>query len=149
MKYKTSYNFRFRTASGNYKLYNHQALVLTVDENGNFIKSLNIHTEISHLASKNNYLLSLIGLSGEPSFLRMQVLGYDDLTPLNSVGNVFSRRELDIIRLMAEGMDTREIAEKLHISMDTVKTHRKNINRKSGCRNSNELVAKSLSEGWV
>src|SRR5690554_4839952 len=57
-EYKFSYNFRFKTASGNYQLYNHQSLILTTDQNGNFGKSLNIHTDINHLTTTNNKKLS-------------------------------------------------------------------------------------------
>jgi DNA-binding CsgD family transcriptional regulator len=62
---------------------------------------------------------------------------------------MFSKREIEIIRLISEGYETKEIMEQLFISEDTVKTHRKNILRKSGCKNSAELVARSLSEGWI
>src|SRR5690554_3840995 len=61
-EYKFSYNFRFKTATGDYQLYNHQSLILTTDQNGNFGKSLNIHTNVNHLTSLNNQKLSLIGL---------------------------------------------------------------------------------------
>jgi len=34
-----------------------------------------------------------------------------------------SKRELDVLRLMAKGASNQEIAEKLHVSLNTVKTH--------------------------
>lgn len=149
-RYKESYNFRFKTADGSYQLYNHQSLILTVDENNNFIKSLNIHTNISHITKKNNYKCSLIGLGGEPSYLNMDV--YDNLGGASTgtvPENSFSKREIEIIKLMSEGHNTRSVAEKLFITPDTVKTHRKNILRKSACKNSAELIARSMSEGWI
>jgi DNA-binding CsgD family transcriptional regulator len=146
LRYKCSYNFRFKTADGSYRLYNHQSLILTLDENNNFIKSLNIHTDISHITSKNNYKLSLIGLMGEPSFLNIDVLGQDG-TQYNE--KAFSKRELEIIRLITEGRTSKEIAQELHISLDTVKTHRKRILKKTNCANGAELIAASVSKGWV
>jgi DNA-binding CsgD family transcriptional regulator len=145
-RYKASYNFRFKKADGSYGLFNHQSLILTMDENNNFIKSLNIHTDISHLTDKNNYKVSLIGLMGEPSFLNMEVLD-DRVKP--ALENSFSKREIEIISLIAAGYQTKEIAEKLNIALDTVKAHRKNILVKSGCKNMAELTAKSISEGWI
>lgn len=148
--YKASYNFRFRTGDGSYSLYNHQSLILTVDKNNNFIKSLNIHTNISHLTKKNNYKVSLIGLRGEPSYLNLDPLDTLPGTESDSsAGHVFTKREIEIIRLLAEGFDTKQIAEKLFISPATAETHRKNILRKAGCRNSAKLVARSMSEGWI
>jgi len=145
-RYKASYNFRFRKADGSYGLFNHQSLILTMDENNNFIKSLNIHTDISHLTDKNNHKVSLIGLMGEPSFLNMEVL--DDRVKI-AFENSFSKREIEIISLIAAGRQTKEIAKKLNIALDTVKAHRKNILVKSGCKNMAELTAKSISEGWI
>jgi DNA-binding CsgD family transcriptional regulator len=146
LQYKCSYNFRFKTPDGSYRLYNHQSLILTLDENNNFIKSLNIHTDISHITSHNNYKLSLIGLMGEPSFLNIDVMGQDNT---QRDEKAFSKRELEIIRLIAEGRSSKEIAQKLHISIDTVKTHRKRILEKTNCANAAELIAISVSKGWV
>ena len=149
-EYKFSYNFRFKTTSGEYQLYNHQSLGLTTDEYGNFGKSINIHTNISHLTKTNNKKLSLIGLKGNPSYLNIDIFDPWDLAQKDTISlNKFSRRELQIIKLIADGCDTSEIAEQLYISLLTVKTHRKNILRKSGCKNAADLVARGISEGWI
>lgn len=138
-RYKVSYNFRFKTQNDTYKLFNHQALVLTVDENGNFIQSLNIHTNISHLTTENNYTFSLIGLEGEPSYLNIRAkIAAKDLGHLNSCR--FTNREIQVIKLLSQGFKSREIMEELSISLDTVKSHRKNILAKSECKNATELM---------
>ena len=46
-----------------------------------------------------------------------------------------SCRESEIITLLAYEHSTKEIAQKLFLSFDTVKTHRKNIMRKLGAKN--------------
>ena len=45
-----------------------------------------------------------------------------------------TKREIDVLILVAKGMMSRDIADKLHISLHTVKTHRKNITRKTNIR---------------
>ncbi len=54
-----------------------------------------------------------------------------------------SAREIEIIKLIAEGLTNNEISEKLFISIHTTKTHRKNILKKLGFKfkNSAELIA--------
>ncbi len=148
-RYKESYNLRFKTPDGSYQLYNHQSVILTVDEKGNFIKSLNIHTNISHITKKNNFKCSLIGLAGEPSYLNLEV--FDDPNGKEPAvsESAFSRREIGIIKLLSQGKSTKEIAAELSISEDTVKTHRKNILAKADCKNVAELIARSMSEGWI
>ncbi|MFN4198288.1 MAG: response regulator [Flavobacterium sp.] len=52
----------------------------------------------------------------------------------------FSRREKEILQLIANEFTTQEIAEKLCISFGTVETHRRNMLIKSGARNTVGLV---------
>lgn len=58
-----------------------------------------------------------------------------------------SARELEIVRLIADGDTGREIADELHLSPDTVRTHVRNAMRKVGARSRAQLVAKALAEG--
>lgn len=51
-----------------------------------------------------------------------------------------SLREIDVIGLIMQGLSNKEIAEKLFISFETVKTHRKNIFRKTGVTNAASLI---------
>ena len=51
-----------------------------------------------------------------------------------------SPREVEIIRLVAEGLSNKEIAEKLILSVHTITTHRKNIMSKLGVNNTAGLV---------
>jgi PAS domain S-box-containing protein len=60
-----------------------------------------------------------------------------------------SAREFEIVRLIAEGESGPEIAERLHISHDTVRTHVRNAMTKLGARSRAQLVAKSLGDGHV
>jgi LuxR family maltose regulon positive regulatory protein len=54
-----------------------------------------------------------------------------------------SARELKILKLIAENLMNQEIADKLFISVNTVKTHLKNINMKLGVENRLEAVTKA------
>lgn len=57
--------------------------------------------------------------------------------------------EIEIVRLIAGGMTTKEIAEKKCISFHTVNTHRKNIFRKMGVSNASELIIHAIKSGWI
>jgi DNA-binding NarL/FixJ family response regulator len=54
--------------------------------------------------------------------------------------NQLSRREIDVIQHIKEGLSSREIAEKLDISLKTVEVHRYNILRKLKLKNTAALV---------
>lgn len=61
----------------------------------------------------------------------------------------FSQRELDIISCCAEGMSSKETAEKLFISKRTVDWHRSNIFSKLGIHSQLELVKYAVKKGIV
>jgi DNA-binding NarL/FixJ family response regulator len=57
--------------------------------------------------------------------------------------------EIEIVRLIAEGLTTKEIAARKFISFHTVISHRKNIFRKLGVTSISELIMYSIKVGWI
>jgi two-component system nitrate/nitrite response regulator NarL len=51
-----------------------------------------------------------------------------------------SKRELEVIQLIKQGLKTKEIAEKLNISFYTAETHRKNIKLKAGIKGEADFI---------
>lgn len=143
MTYKISYSHRARFKGGEYALINHQALMLTMDEKGGYGKSLNIHTRIDHLSSQNTYKISLIGLNGEPSYMNLSL----EDGGKNKIE--FSRREIDIIRLIGDGKNNDQIGQQLSISPLTVKKHRSNILEKAECSNTAQLIKNCMQQGII
>jgi len=64
-------------------------------------------------------------------------------------GAPLSTREAEIVRRVAMGETSPEIAGELGISADTVRTHVRNAMRKVGARSRAHLVAKALGEALV
>ena len=57
--------------------------------------------------------------------------------------------EIEIVRLIAGGLTTKEIAHHKNVSFHTVNTHRKNIFRKLGVSNASELIMHAIRAGWI
>jgi len=57
---------------------------------------------------------------------------------------VLTRREKEVLVLIAEGLTNNEVAEKLYISTATVDTHRKNLLAKFDARNTASLVKMAM-----
>jgi DNA-binding NarL/FixJ family response regulator len=60
-----------------------------------------------------------------------------------------SDREREVMRLIAQGLRTREIAEKLSVSHKTVEKHRTNLMRKLGLRTAAGVAAYAISNGYL
>lgn len=60
-----------------------------------------------------------------------------------------TEREIQVLRLVAEGLNSREIAERLNISVKTVDTHRANIMEKLQVHNTAELIKVAIQKGLV
>ncbi|MGZ4158606.1 MAG: response regulator transcription factor, partial [Bacteroidia bacterium] len=60
-----------------------------------------------------------------------------------------SDREMEIIKLIAEGFSNKEVADKLFLSTHTITTHRKNIMNKLGVNNTAGLVLFAVRENLV
>lgn len=155
-KYKISYCLREKTADKGYRLFLLQTITIKTTESGALLKVFGSQTDISHITTQNNHKLSFIGLDGEPSILGIDVFNksvLDDYIPFNfnttEIDMPYTKRELEIIKQLALGITTNEIAEKLFIAKNTVETHRRNILSKSQSRNTTELVVECLRKGYI
>jgi DNA-binding NarL/FixJ family response regulator len=63
--------------------------------------------------------------------------------------SVLTGREKDVLRLIAQGHTSKDIARKLFLSVATVETHRANLMKKAGARNAAELIRYGLESGLL
>jgi DNA-binding NarL/FixJ family response regulator len=66
-----------------------------------------------------------------------------------SAGDVFTKRELEVLVLAARGMSNQKIARHLGLSEGTVKRHLANLYPKMGVSSRGEAVRKALDNGWL
>ncbi len=64
-------------------------------------------------------------------------------------GEPLSKRELEVVALVAEGLTNREIAMRLYLSPNTVRVHLRHIFTKTGVASRTELSILAVKEGWV
>lgn len=95
-------------------------------------------------------------LAGESYFsnelLRKIISNIDPASPkLNSLNpnDSLTKRELEVLQLVANGLSNEEIADKLNISVTTVKGHRSNLLLKTGTKNSAGLVMFAIKNNII
>lgn len=78
---------------------------------------------------------------------------YPDSPPRLKLGNTFSSeltdRELEVLRELTTGEPDAMIAERLHMSVRTVKAHIQSMRDKTGFRNRTELAVRAIESGLV
>jgi len=147
LHYKVAYVIRLRHAYGSYRTILQQSKTLTVSEDGKVQQVLGIHTDVSHLNMPIDNKISFIG-DGRPSFFAIPT--EEEFTPEHyDYSTLFTPREKEILSNIAKGKTFGEIAGILNLSPHTINTHKKNILRKTDCRNTTELIARCVRDGII
>ncbi|WP_415328887.1 response regulator transcription factor [Chryseobacterium sp. MMS23-Vi53] len=147
MYLKPSYCFRMKTAAGNYELFHHQAILTLEDDDKNPIQTINIHTNINHITNENPYTVLLSGIGSRNDFHQMKIENISSKKNFSEIN--LTKRETEILSLIAKGYSGPEISKMLILSEHTVRTHRKNILAKTNSRNSKELLKKAFEWGII
>lgn len=102
---------------------------------------LQIHTNIDGIKMKKHGFHYYIG--NDLSYFR-----YPD-EKLLQLGNTYTKREFEIIKLIESGLNSEQIADKLFLSHYTVNAHRANILKKSGKAHVSELIFELMDKGML
>ena len=105
-----------------------------IDEAGNFIMDLHIIVQLFTPPKTKNYdwNYSFTKEDGSKIFVSKN-------SPVDKAVKL-TIKEREIVELILEGKESKEISKVLNISINTVATHRKNILRKLGAKNVGEMV---------
>jgi len=132
-EYKYVSDYRLMKKNGQYARVIEQHIVLELDPLGNVWLALGILDLSPDQDIVTPCRTRLINSSTGELFELPQLPGRDSSHSL-------SQREQEILGLIAKGLVSKEIADKLFISVNTVNTHRQNIIEKLGVKNSAEAV---------
>ena len=94
-------------------------------------KSIDVFGTITRIKGKESLIGNIITIPPPP--------GVSLLTPKNLDAKL-SDREIDVLKLICEGLATKEIADKLFLSNRTIDSHRASLIEKTSCRNTADLV---------
>lgn len=151
--YKVLYTYTIKDFKEKRRVMLHQATPISQDEGGHFVHVFSIHTDITHLTNQSVEEVSFLNINGGESFLNICTKNGKFEPELSSdqrnLETQLSARELEIVQMLAEGLSTEEIAAKLFISSHTVRTHRKNILKKTNSKNTTQLVSRCISAGMI
>lgn len=131
-------------------------LLVSSSDTKDFILAV-LETGISHFilksCSQSEFTQAVASIDKVEKFLCKEVI--DVLLQENAIFNkraiepILTKKEVAIVKLIAEGYSTKEIAEKEFLSIHTINTHRKNIIKKLNIKTVSELVKYAIRSGIV
>lgn len=136
-----STNYKYRIPSGEYSDFLIQCYLYYTTIPYKTVFFIKIHTKIDHFKKIKHGYHYYIG--NDLKYFRFP----DD--ELLSMGNVFTGREFEIIKLIESGLSTELIAQKLFLSPLTVNTHRANILKKTGKTHISDLIYDLKDRGLI
>jgi two-component system response regulator NreC len=122
-------------------------LVLTMQDDPGFAREAMARGARGYLlkeAEEADLLHAVRTVAGGATYLQPE-LGARLLTAVSPLTD----RERDVLRLLALGHTNAEVAERLHLSVRTVETHRANIQSKLGSSSRAELVRHAMEQGLI
>ena len=129
-----------------------QIIVMTMDENPVFAQRAFAAGAVGFVAKElaDDELPQAVRAAGQGAeFVSPRIAARLDALHRSLTDDALSPREIEVLRLIALGHTSVEIARKLHLSPRTVETHRANVHRKLGLATRAELVRYSLRRGLL
>ena len=132
-----SFNYRVKDGKGEFVNLLQRNTFIQSDEEGNPLLSMGVVTNINHFKTENpviQLLEKVDAVTGNTALIQKNTYY------LREEDKIFSKRERDILPYVADGLTSKQIADKLFISEHTVINHKRNMQDKSDTQNSAGLI---------
>jgi DNA-binding CsgD family transcriptional regulator len=142
-RYRFSFNHRYYRSDGSVSHLLQHSTYLEPEAD---IPILNLAfvTDIGEFKSDHILILTVSHLVSGFGYVKVFSKSY-----IQQQKSFLSARESEILRLSLEGLSSKMIAEKLFISVLTVKHHKQNMMEKTSTNNITGLINLSLKNGWI
>lgn len=134
-------SYRVKHKMGYYIKILRKTIMLDVSDDNLLLASLSICSNISELKKDNEVTYSFTG----PGTKGFTVPKYD----LNVDVSLITKREKMVLQQLSKGISSQQISEILNIAKSTVDDHRRNMLRKTGLKNSVELVVYGIQNDLI
>lgn len=142
--YRFSFNHRYIRKDGSISQFLQEGTLSVAEENNLPVINLRVFTEIGDFKTDETMILSIFRYSAEHGYKKVysKVYGNKDTQQLSS-------REIEIIKLCLEGLSSKMIADRLNLSIHTVKNHKRNCMEKTLTHNITELIHLCIKSHWL
>ena len=147
-EYVFTYSYRTRRADGKWMNVFQQGSYITDPKTSLPLYGIALVNDISPLKKDNSMIFSIDkkGNDAGPFDYENVLTNYYYSDPEESR---LTRREREILGRLADGLSSKQVADKLNLSESTIVNHRKNMLKKTNTKNIAELVKYSINKGII
>jgi DNA-binding CsgD family transcriptional regulator len=142
--YRFSFSHRYFRKDGTTSQILERNTYLEPNYSGIPVLNLLTFTDIGDFKTDTSMVLTISRLVNGQGYVKIFSKSYPQ--PGNTV---LSKRESEILRLCLDGLSSKMIADKLCLSIQTVKNHKRNMRVKTSARNTAGLINLSIKNNWI
>jgi len=148
LKFSSSINYRIKARNGKYLTVLQRSTYFLHPDTGQPLAVVGFIIDITHYKEDSKVIHTIEKIDRNFSVLSREPV-YKAVYYPEMESAVLSKREMEVLQLIYQGLSSKVIAEKLFLSIYTINNHRKNILLKTNCRNSSELLNHAIRNGLV
>lgn len=142
--YRFIFNHRYIRKDGSISQFMHEGALTFKNEVPFPVLNLKVFFEIADIKSDDTIILNLFRYSEENGYQKVFSKVYGEICFAS-----LTKREMEIVRLCQKGLSSKMIAEKLNLSIHTVKNHKRNCMEKTLTHNISELIHCCNKSNWL
>ncbi len=142
--YRVSFNHRYIRKDGSISQFLHQGTLTFSDEKCFPVLNLKVFSEIGDIKADNTIILTIFKYSSDLGYQKVFTKVYG-----KNCNFRLSLREMEIIKLCLEGLSSKMIANRLNLSIHTIKNHKRNCMEKTLTHNIAELIHLCIRSRWL
>jgi DNA-binding CsgD family transcriptional regulator len=143
-----SFSYRVKNAEGKWAHLFQQGNYITNPKTNLPVYSMGITLDISPLKKDNSMIFSIDKREKEGSAVIYKNILTEYYYP-DPEESLLSRREREILGRLADGLSSKQVADKLNLSENTIVNHRKNMLKKTNTKNIAELIRYATGKGII
>jgi len=142
--YRFSFNHRYIRKDGSITQFLQEGTLTIFDDGSLPVLNLKVFTEIGDFKTDESMILSIFRYSSDLGYQKVYTKVY-----VSNDNSQLSHREMEIVKLCLEGLSSKMIADKLNLSIHTVKNHKRNCMEKTLTHNITELINLCIRSNWL
>jgi len=142
--YRFIFNHRYIRNDGSISQFMHEGSISFPEDKLFPVLNLNVFFEIADIKTDETIVLTIFKYTSLEGYQKVFTKEYG-----KNYNSLLTAREMEVIRLCHEGLSSKMIAEKMNLSIHTVKNHKRHCMEKTSTHNINELIHYCILKHWM